>query len=87
MPEKPITRRGVYKDLSLSPYEYESPYGDLFKFPSAKRLEIYSREIEKEIDRIDKALERTGAISFLPGEIVQLIYRSAYRGFYRKQEG
>lgn len=78
------SRRGVYYNLNESPYEYVTPYGDLFKFSSKKKLEIYSREIEKEMDRLDKAFEKTGAKDFLPGEIVQLIYRAAYRGFYKK---
>ena len=82
-----VTRRGVYKDLSLSPYEYESPYGDLFKFSSQKKLEIYARDIVKEIQRIDKVMERNQLMNFLPGEIIQMIYRSVYRSFYRKIEG
>ncbi|MBO5870270.1 MAG: hypothetical protein J6Q89_05915 [Clostridia bacterium] len=39
------SRRGVYYDLTESPYEYNSPYGDLFKFSSEKKLEIYTRDI------------------------------------------
>ena len=76
------SRRGVYYDLTESPYEYESPYGDLFKFSSRKKLEIYTRDVEKELDRIDKTFDRTEIKRYLPAEIVQLIYRSVYRGFY-----
>ena len=81
-----ISRRGVYKDLSLSPYEYETPYGDIFKFSSRKKLEIYARDIEKEIDQMIKQLDRNGLVNFIPGEIVQLLFRSVYRAFYRKIE-
>lgn len=78
------SRRGVYYNLNESPYEYETPYGDLLKFSSKKKLEIYAREIDKELTRLDKTFEKTGAKDFLPGEIVQLIYRATYRGFYKK---
>ena len=70
--------------MNQSPYEYESPYGDLFKFPSQKKLEIYAREIETELLRIDKALERLQLEDFLPGEIIQLLYRSTFKALYRK---
>lgn len=85
--ERPVSVRGVYYDLSLSPYEYESPYGDSFKFSSRKKLEIYTRDIVKEITRAEKFLERHGLYNHLPDEVVQLIYRSVFRVFYRKIEG
>ena len=81
------TRRGVYKDLSKSPYVYESPYGDSFKFPSAKRLEIYTRDVEKEIERVRKALDRLNLLDQLPEEITSLIFRTVYKAFYCKTEG
>lgn len=79
-----VSRYGVYRDLSQSPYEYESPYGDLFKFPSQKKLEIYAREIQTELDRVGKFLERLHLEDYVPGEIVQLLYRSTYKALYRK---
>ena len=82
-----VTKRGVYKDLSRSPYEYESPYGDLFKFSSQKKLEMYARDIEKEIQRMDKTLTRHDLNRFLPVEIVQLLYRAVFKSLYRKIEG
>lgn len=87
MTEGKVSRRGVYYDLSLSPYEYESPYGDSFKFSSRKRLEIYARDIVKELTRVEKMLERNGLINYLPDEIIHLIIRSVYRSFYRSVEG
>ena len=82
-----VSRYGVYRDLSQSPYEYESPYGDLFKFSSKKKLEIYSRDIEKEIDRVSKFVSRLDLVEFLDREIIQLIYRNTFKAFYRKIEG
>lgn len=82
MSETNVTRRGVYKDLTQSPHEFISPCGDSFKFPSAKKLEIYTRDVQKEIERLDKALARLGLLDALPPEIVQLLHRYTYRAFY-----
>ena len=87
MSDTPVTRRGVYKDLSLSPYEYKSPYGDIFKFSSAKRLEMYERDVPKEVERLEKLLARHDMREWLPAEIVQLLANVVYRSFYRKIEG
>lgn len=85
MTEKPVVSRyGVYRDLSQSPYEYHSPYGDIFKFPSEKKLEIYTRDIQNELDRITKAVHRLHLEDYLPGEIIQLLYRSTFKALYRK---
>lgn len=84
MSDQVVSRYGVYRDLEKSPYKYESPYGDLFKFPSQKKLEIYTREIQKETDQLTKLLNRLHLEDYLPGEIVQLLYRSTYRALYRK---
>lgn len=81
------SRRGVYYDLTKSPYEYESPYGDLFKFSSRKKLEIYTRDIVKEVDRMGKNLERHRLGDYLPDEIIQLLYRATFQSLYRKIEG
>lgn len=84
MSEGVVSRYGVYRDLSKSPYEYVSPYGDCFKFPSQKKLEIYTREIQKELDQVGKLLGRLHLEDYIPGEIVQLLYRTTYEALYRK---
>lgn len=84
MKEGAVSRYGVYRDLSQSPYVYESPYGDSFKFPSQKKLDIYTREIQKEMDQVGKLLNRLHLEDYIPGEIVQLLYRSTYEALYRK---
>lgn len=81
------SRRGVYYDLNISPYEYTSPYGDIFKFRSKKRLDMYHRDIPKEIDRVEKLMKRNDMSSLLPDEILQLLYKMVYRSLYRKIEG
>lgn len=85
--DTPISRRGVYYDLTVSPYEYNTPYGELFKFSSAKKLEIYSRDVMKEIDRLHKLIDRNGMRELVPDELIQFLIRCVYKAFYRKIEG
>ena len=87
MAEPIKSRRGVYYDLEKSPYEYVNSYGDIFKFSRQKRLDIYTRDIPKEIERMSKLIARNDLWTFLPDEIVHLLYRETYRAFYRKIEG
>ena len=83
----PVSRRGVYNDLNLSPYEYTNPYGDLFKFSSQTKLDLYTRDIPKELERVQKLIARHDLDDFIPMEIVHLIYRAVYKSFYQKTEG
>lgn len=87
MDGKPVSRRGVYYDLNISPYEYETPYGDIFKFSSAKKLEIYRRDVGKEKRRIEQMLSRHDLGDLIPDEIKTLLYRTMYTAFYKKIEG
>ena len=82
-----VSRRGVYYDLTISPYEFTSPYGDIFKFSSKKKLEIYTRDIVKEIKRLEDIIQRNDMQSFLEDEILQLLIKAVYRSFYKKIEG
>lgn len=84
MGKNPVSRYGVYRDLNLSPYVYESPYGDSFKFPSQKKLDMYHRDITNEIERVSKTVSRLGLEDFVPFEIIQLLYRATYKALYRK---
>lgn len=87
MEETPVSRYGVYRDLNKSPYEYTTPYGDLFKFRSQKKLDIYARDIQKEIERVSKCVGRLGLEDYLPTEIIRLLYRQTYKAFYDRVEG
>lgn len=87
MTEPITTRRGVYIDLDKSPYGYETPYGDLFKFSSAKKLEIYTRDIGKELERVDKLITRHDLNGFINEETRHKIVRAMYKAFYNKVEG
>lgn len=87
MSDNKVSRRGVYYDLSLSPYEYKTPYGDIFKFSSAKKLEIYTRDVPKELERVNKIIDRYDMRDFVPEEIFNLLKRTVYKSFYLKTEG
>jgi len=87
MSEGVVSRYGVYRDLSQSPYEYVSTYGDSFKFRSQKKLEIYARDIQKEIERVSKCVSRLDLDDYLPREIIHLLYRYTYVAFYNRIEG
>lgn len=82
-----VSRYGVYRDLEKSPYEYKNPYGDIFKFRSQKKLEIYTRDIEKEIERVSKFVGRLDLDDHIPKEIIQLLYRKTYWALYDRVEG
>lgn len=81
-----ISRRGVYYDLSLSPYSFTNGYGDIFKFSSEKKLEIYTRDVPKEVERLHKLIERHNLKNFIPEEIVVILERGIYNSFHSKIE-
>lgn len=80
------SRRGVYYDLTGSPYEYKTPYGDLFKFSSEKKLEIYTRDVVKELRRVDDLIARHNLGEWLTGDIIGMLRRAVYRSFYKRVE-
>lgn len=80
------SRRGVYYDLTESPYEYKTPYGDIFKFSSEKKLEIYTRDIPKELKRVDDLFERNNLNNIASNVLYDLVKSAVYRGFYKRVE-
>lgn len=80
------SRRGVYYDITKSPYEFTSPYGDCYKFSSKKKLEIYTRDIQKELDKADAFFDRHTLHDLLPVEIVDMIKRRIYRALYDRMK-
>jgi hypothetical protein len=52
------SRRGVYYDLTQSPYEYKTSYGEIFKFHSKKKLEIFSRDYPVYLRQVEKAINK-----------------------------
>lgn len=87
MSDMKVSRRGVYYDLTISPYEFTTPYGDIFKFSSEKKLEIYTRDVPKELNRLENLIQRNELQDFIPEEIQSMLKRKLYQAFYRKVEG
>ena len=84
MDDVKVSRRGVYYDLTISPYEFQTPYGDIFKFSSQKKLDIYTRDITKEVGRLHDMLKRNDLYSFVSDETIHELTRTVYRSFYLK---
>lgn len=83
-----ISRRGVYYDLTISPYEFQTPYGEIFKFSSQKKLDMFTRDIGKEIKRLHDVLNRNNLSIYVPDSTVELLTKAVYRSLYSKfQEG
>lgn len=78
-----VSRRGFYYDLNESPYVYKTPYGDSFPFASQKKLDIYTRDVEKELDKVEKIFARNDLEKILPREILHMVKRYVYRAFYK----
>ena len=57
------SRRGVYYDLSKSPYEFVSSYGEIYKFSSRKKLEMYTREYDVRMAKIYKHIACIGVLT------------------------
>lgn len=81
--ERKVSQRGVYYDLTLSPYEFKSPYGDIFKFSSQKKLDMYTRDIENELNRLEKYLARNDLQTLIPSDVADRIRRGTYEALYK----
>lgn len=52
------SKRGVYYDLTQSPYEFQTSTGVVFKFSSAKKLEIYERKLKERLQWVEKYVNK-----------------------------
>lgn len=80
------SRRGVYYDLNKSPYVYKTPYGDLFRFSSQKKLDIYARDIKTELQRFEKIITRLRLGEFVEYPIIEGLRHGIYQAFYKQVE-
>ena len=58
-----ISARGVYYDLEKSPYIYEDKLGNVFKFSSEKKLEMFENRVkakEKDFANEKERLKKLG---------------------------
>jgi len=70
-----VSRRGIYYNLEISPYSFTTPYGDIFKFSSPKKLEIYVRrinELKRKIDKIVNEYEEILGIFWKENTLIKL---------------
>lgn len=82
MDDVKVSRRGVYYDLSLSPYEYVTPWGDILKFRSETKLKIYRRDIPKRVKKVRDLIDRNGLNDFITPDAKQEIEKAIYLSFY-----
>lgn len=57
-----ITRKGVYLDLSKSPYKYKCKDGTVLKFSSEKKLQMYRSFITFSGAKIDRVFGIAGQL-------------------------
>jgi hypothetical protein len=81
----PVSSRGVYYDLSISPYEFNS-YGLILKFSSAKKLEIYRRELDQRKEKINRKFAQINEISLLNLGITPMMDKKIQMRIYDEVE-
>ena len=86
MTKPAISRKGVYYNLDLSPYKYVTPFGKEFRFSSKKKLEIYQREIDEQMRRLDKFIHRNNLKHCMDADIYVYLSKLCYEGLYEKVE-
>lgn len=65
MKVKAVSPRGVYYDLSKSPYEYIDSYGNIYKFSSLKKQSMFEAKVkikEQEYMKEGNKLKQLGYI-------------------------
>ena len=82
---KPVVSvKGYYYQLDKSPYEYTSPYGDLYKMPSRKRLEMMHERVALQMERCDKFFKRHELDMIAPEEVQILVRKFCIEAIYRE---
>lgn len=77
-----VSVKGYYYNLDKSPYSYQSPYGDSFKLPSKKRLEMIERQVPEALRRLDKLLDAHDLRNTLPPDMIPLLGRYVVQAVY-----
>lgn len=77
-----VSAKGFYYNLSKSPYVWLSPYGDYFKLPSAKRVEMMDKRAKEAIGRLDKLLETYELKNVLPDDLAQQLGKYIVQAVY-----
>ena len=82
-----VSAKGYYYNLEKSPYVWESPYGDSFKLPSRKRLDMMKERTQEETRRLDKLLDRNDLRDIVPPDLVTLLYKYIIQAVYESIVG
>lgn len=83
MTEKPVVSvKGYYYDLEKSPYVWESPYGDSFKLPSKKRLQMMEKRVPIALHRLEKLLVAHNLKDIMPEELKVLVAKYVIRAVH-----
>lgn len=86
MDDVKVSRRGVYYDLNVSPWEFKTPYGDIFKFRSENKLNVYRRNVPERIDRLHRFIAKNDLADFMTDALIREMETAVYRSFYRYVE-
>ena len=83
--ERPdVSAKGYYYNLDKSPYVWVSPYGDYFKLPSAKRVEMMDKRSRDALGRLEKLLDSYDLKNVLPDDLAlqlgKYIVQAVYEG-------
>ena len=81
-----ISKRGVYYDLTVSPYVYKMTLGGILQFSSKKKLEIYTRELAIRKKLIKKTFEKVGVILNTPMLVTEKTVSQIELTLYREVE-
>lgn len=65
--------KGYYYDLNASPYVWISPYGDSYKLPSQKRLEMMEKQVPDALHRLEKLLIAYNLRDVIPDDLARLL--------------
>ena len=79
-----VSAKGYYYNLDKSPYVWVSPYGDYFKLPSAKRVEMMDKRSRDALSRLEKLLDSYDLKNVLPDDLAlklgKYIVQAVYEG-------
>lgn len=83
MKKKFVSARGVYYDLEKSPYIYTDNLGNIFKFSSEKKLDMFIKKIKDKEDLWIKEIKRLETLGYIVtkdyfvniNRLPELIYR------------
>lgn len=74
--------KGYYYDLNQSPYVWVSPYGDTYKLPSKKRLEMMEKQVPEALHRLEKLLIAYNLRDIVPDDLSRLLSKYIIEAVY-----